>query len=230
MILQTVKMDKELFVEKRKQVTECVKKNAKKRVMKKKDVISDEDDENSNLSDYMKKVNLKRKRNDEKIKSLGLNKTPQKTRGRSRRIAVGSPKTTPGKSPKNTQGKRTTSPRPKQKTRQKTIAKKPRIIFTDYGKKMKCKCDHRDLTGYKEETDKRYFKEEMELHGTKCATCKILFADVADVEKECLVPSSNQGTYFCAGRIQYNCRYAFCHNCYIQATEEGGRTRRRNLN
>ena len=74
---------------------------------------------------------------------------------------------------------------------------------------MKCKCDHRDLTGYKEETDKRYFREEMELYSTKCATCKILFADVADEEKECLVPSSNQGTYFCSGRIQYNCRYAF---------------------
>ena len=155
MILQTEKMDKELFVEKRKQVTECVKKNAKKRVMKKKDVLTDEDDENFNLSDYMKKVNLKRKRNDEKIKSLGLNKTPQKTRGRSRRIAVASPKTTPEKSPKNTPGKRTTSPRPKQKTRQKTVAKNPRKIFTDYDKKMKCKCDHRDLTGYKEETNKR---------------------------------------------------------------------------
>ena len=95
---------------------------------------------------------------------------------------------------------------------------------------MKCKCDHRDLTGYKEEIDKRYLREEMELYGTKCATCKILFVDVADEEKECLVPSSNQGTYFCPGRIQYNCRYAFCHNCQIQATEEGGRTRRRNLN
>ena len=74
------------------------------KVTKKKEVLTDEDDENSNLSEYMKKVNLKRRRNDEKIKSLGLNKTPQKTRGRSRRIAVASPKTTPGK--------RTTSPRP----------------------------------------------------------------------------------------------------------------------
>ena len=99
-------MDKELLVEKRKQITECVKKNAKKKATKKKEVLTDEDDENSNLSYYMKRVNLKRKRNDEKIKSLGLNKTPLKTRGRSRRSVVASPKTTPGKSPKNTPKKR----------------------------------------------------------------------------------------------------------------------------
>ena len=127
MKLQTEKIDKELFVEKRKLISECVKKNAKKKVTKRKEVLTDEDDENSNLSEYMKKVNLKRRQNDEKIKSLGLNKTPQKTRGRSRRIAVASPKTTPGK--------RTTSPRPKPKTRQKTVAKKPRIMFTDTTKK-----------------------------------------------------------------------------------------------
>ena len=92
--------------------------------MKKRDVLTDEDDKNSKLSDYMQKVNLKRKRNAEKIKSLGLNKTPQKMHCRSRRIAVASPKTTPVKSPNNTTGKRTTSPRSKQKTRQKTVGKK----------------------------------------------------------------------------------------------------------
>jgi len=70
-------MDKELFVEKRKLISECVKKNAKKKVTKRKEVLTDEDDENSNLSEYMKKVNLKRKRNDEKIKSLGLKNTSE---------------------------------------------------------------------------------------------------------------------------------------------------------
>ena len=229
MKLQTEKMDKELFVEKRKLIGEVVKKNAKRKTTKKKEVLTEEDDEISNLSDYMKKVNQKRRRNDEKIKSLGLIKSPQKTRGRSTRIAVASPKTTPGKSPKTTPGKKSTSPKPKHKTRQKTLAKKPRIIFTDYDKKMKCKCDHRDLMGYKEETDKRYFREEMELHGTQCATCKVMFADVADEENACVVPSDNQGTYFCAGRIQYNCRHAYCHTCYIQANDEGGRKRRRNI-
>jgi len=229
MKLQTEKMDKELLVEKRKQITECVKKNAKKKTTKKKEVPSDEEDENANLSDYMKRVNIKRKRNDEKIKSLGLNKTPLKTRGRSRRSVVSSPKITPRKSPKKTPKKTTTSPRLKRKMRQKTVAKKPRTIFTDYDAKMKCQCNHRDLTGYKEETDKRYFREEMELYDTHCATCKILFVDVPDEEKKCVVPSSNQGTYFCSGRIKFNCRHAYCHNCYIQATEEGGRTRRKNL-
>ena len=106
MKLQTEKMDKELLVEKRKQITECVKKNAKKKTTKKKEVPSDEEDENANLSEYMKRVNLKRKRNDEKIKSLGLNKTPLKTRGRSRRSAVSSPRITPRKSPKKTPKKR----------------------------------------------------------------------------------------------------------------------------
>ena len=61
-------MDKELFVEKRKLINECAKKNAKKKVAKKKEELTDEDDEDSNLSEYMKKVNLKRKRNDDKIK------------------------------------------------------------------------------------------------------------------------------------------------------------------
>ena len=74
-----------------------MKKNAKKKVAKKTEVLQDEEDNEPNLSEYMKKVNLKRRRNDEKIKSLGLNKTPQKTRGRSRRQAVISPKTTPRK-------------------------------------------------------------------------------------------------------------------------------------
>ena len=95
---------------------------------------------------------------------------------------------------------------------------------------MKCKCDHQDFTGYKEETDKRYFREKMELYGTQCASCNVLFADMPDEKEVCYVPSNNQGTYFCSGRIQYNCRHAYCHTCYIQATEEGGRTRRRNLN
>ena len=95
---------------------------------------------------------------------------------------------------------------------------------------MKCKCDHRDFTGYKEETDKRYFSEKMELYGTQCASCSVLFADMPEEKEVCYVPSTNQVTYFCSVRIQYNCRHAYCHICYIQATEEGGRKRRRNLN
>ena len=61
-------MDKEMFVEKRKLINECVKKNAKKKVAKKKVVLQDEEDNEPNLSEYMKKVNLKRRQNDEKIK------------------------------------------------------------------------------------------------------------------------------------------------------------------
>ena len=61
MKIQTEKMNKELFVEKRKLISEVVKKNAKKNVTKKKEVLTDEDDENSNFCDYMKRVNLKRK-------------------------------------------------------------------------------------------------------------------------------------------------------------------------
>ena len=105
MKIQTEKMDKELFVEKSKLIDECAKKNAKKKVAKKKVVLQDEEDNEPNLSEYMKKVNLKRRRNDEKIKSLGLNKTPQKTRGRSRRQTVISPKTTPRKKNRHHQRK-----------------------------------------------------------------------------------------------------------------------------
>jgi len=54
MKIQTEKMDKELFVEKRKLINECVKKNAKKKVAKNKIVLQDEEDDEPNLSEYMK--------------------------------------------------------------------------------------------------------------------------------------------------------------------------------
>ena len=167
----------------------------------------------------MKRVNLKRKRNAAKLNSLGLKNKSPKTAVRPRRITADI---------SNTHNRKNSSPKTKPKSRAKTVLKKPRSILTNFDKKMRCECDHKDLIGFKAETDKRYFAEKMDLFGTQCANCNVLFAD-KPVEKEgCYVPSSQQATYFCSGRIKYNCRHGYCQPCMIHSINaQGGRTRRR---
>ena len=229
MKVHTENMDKELLVEKNKTLTECLKSNTRKKVQKRKKENQDTKEDDTVISDYMKKVNAKRQRNNDKMKSLGFKKTPPKTDSRSRRQSGRSQKSTPTDQnmAKKDISPGTKSPKTKLRTTAKTVLKKPRTIFTDYDIKIKCKCDHQDFTGYKEETDKRYFSNEMELFGTRCANCTVLFAGMPDKNEVCYVPSTSQVTYFCPGRIKYNCRHAYCHTCYIQATEKCGRSRRR---
>ena len=80
---------------------------------------------------------------------------------------------------------------------------------------MICKYDYKDLTGYKEETDKRYFVQETELFGTRCANYSALFANKYGETEVCHVTSTQQATYFCPGRIKYNCMHVYCHSCHI---------------
>ena len=53
-----------------------------------------------------------------------------------------------------------------------------RIFYTDedYLMNVKCTYDHEDMSSYKEESDRRYFKDnESELFGTCCASCHVAF-------------------------------------------------------
>jgi len=98
-------------------------------------------------NDYLKMCNAKQKKNHEKLASIAEEMRDLKQAA---------------KTPKK---KRTT------RISIKTSAKKKEI----YSSKNKCIIDHADVGMFKEETDKRYCKENMDLDGVGCASCKIKF-------------------------------------------------------
>ena len=59
---------------------------------------------------------------------------------------------------------------------------------------------------FKEETDKRYCKENMDLDGVGCASCKIKFGDKEEIGA--MVPSVNVRFMFAVGE---HCMIVFTH-------------------
>ena len=41
-------------------------------------------------------------------------------------------------------------------------------------------CNHKDISSFKEETDKRYYQEDGDLLDTSCATCEVSFVNNTD--------------------------------------------------
>ena len=73
-------------------------------------------------------------------------------------------------------------------TKKILTTRKPRIIFIDDCIKNNCTYDHSEYaTGYKEESDRRYFKTGMRLHGMRCFDYKVLFShDAVEGEGYCM--------------------------------------------
>ena len=149
----------------------------------------------------------KRKQNKDKLKSLGLvpkTPPPQQT--------IPSRKTaTPKRSPRNISRQEKKKEPPKKRTRQ------TRKIFEDNNCVKLCTCDHKDISSYKEETDKRYFQEDGELFNTSCATCGVLFRNSTSKGGDAVyVPDSNNPAYFCIGRWKFCCQHGHCRSCYLE--------------
>ena len=103
----------------------------------------------------------------------------------------------------------------------KTAAK---MKVTNSGKE-ECKNDHLDVENFKEETDKRYCKENMDLDGVVCASCKIKFGDTDELGVA--VPSVKYLIYVCSGRTLHECLYSLCNPCYAEKSSEGIGKRKR---
>ena len=184
----------------------------KSRGRKREDKESTEEDEEV-LSQYMLHVMQKRKKNQQKIKSLGLK---QKTDTPNKIVR----KNTPRSSQKKTPSKK--SPALKENTSRKRKAKKPRKIFVSDAdrKKVRCPCDHLDISSYKEENDKRYFIKDQELYNTKCAYCDVPFCAEVNTKEAVWIPSDKSQTHFCSGRQKYSCKHGYCHGCYIKLVND----------
>ena len=62
---------------------------------------------------------------------------------------------------------------------------------------------------FKEETDKRYCKENMDLDGVVCASCKIKFGDKEELGVA--MPSVKCPIYVCSGRTLHDFTYSLCN-------------------
>lgn len=103
---------------------------------------------------------------------------------------------------------------------------KPREVLEEVNKRPTCLLDHKSAIDFKEESDRRYFKEGSNLYETKCVGCQVLFTDAPSDGNMCYVPSNTQPTYFCNGRTKYNCKYGYCSICYLKSIGSSGRSRR----
>ena len=94
-------------------------------------------------------------------------------------------------------------------------------------KRIRCKLNHKDILSYKAEDDKRYCKEGNDLHDLQCIVCNRLFAEV-DVEG-IIVPTVSRPLYICLGRNKYQCKCAYCYECYqaVAVKEKPIKERRR---
>ena len=166
----------------------------------------------------MATVQKKRRKNKDKLKSLGLiPKSPKTPRSASPK------KTSPKKS-----NKKNTSPPKNVKDRPKKRPRSSRKIFEDVGIRKKCQCDHKDISSFKEETDKRYFQDEGELFETSCATCGVRFArDASDDGEAMYIPDLNNPAYFCIGRWKYGCKHGHCMLCYLDMLNSHSKSRSR---
>ena len=219
----TEKMDVQLLEEKRRGVKNIVSKNrkndnrAKSRLSKTKEKEGSAFDDEEPLNEYMAGVLQKRKDNKAKLKSLGLG-TPPSQSGQARRR-----NNTPKKTPKevSVHAKKTSPPRKRTKTTRK--------IFDDDKVEKICTLDHKDISSFKEETDKRYFAEVSELYETKCSTCNVEFTSgTIDNDEAVFIPDNNNPAYFCIGRWKYNCKHGHCQSCYLVLlnANNSGRPRR----
>ena len=227
---KTEKMDKELLLEQNRQVKDIVCSTAKQKSSRgkrreeqeigAKRKLSVQEDEEP-LSDYMLHVMQKRKKNQEKIKSLGLkHNSPRGKRQKTDTPKKIVAKNTPRSSQKKTPSKSSTALKDNRSTKKKT--KKPRKIFASEAdrKKIKCPCDHLDISSYKEESDKRYFIKDKELYNTRCAYCDVSFCAEVNTKEAVWIPSNKSLTHFCSGRQKYSCKHGYCHGCYIRMVND----------
>ena len=179
---QTEKMDLELLEEKERVVSDIVSATTKKakvtkptrgkkRINKSSKTIDDE----SPISEYMESVHVKRKANKKKLQSLGL--IP--------------------KSPAPTKSPKISTPRMKKQPAKKRV--RTRRLYEDKDEVKICTCDHKDVSCFKEETDKRYFNKDDELFDTRCATCGVSFASTSTNDEAVYVPTPNNPAFFCTG-------------------------------
>ena len=147
-------------------------------------------------NEYLKMCDAKQKKNNEKLASIAEELSNLKQAE---------------KAPK----KRTTRISIKQSVKKKEI----------YSGKKKCTINHADVGMFKEETDKRYCKENMDLDGVGCASCKIKFGDKEEVGVT--MPSVKCPIYVCSGRTLHDCVYSFCNTCYTEKSNEGIGKRKR---
>ena len=153
--------------------------------------------EKPEANDYLKMCNAKQKKNNEKLASIAEELSDLKQAA---------------KTPKK---KRTTRISIKPSAKKKVI---------DTGEKI-CLIDHADVGMFKEETDKRYCRENMDLDGIGCASCKIKFGDKEEIGV--MVPSVKCPIYVCSGRTLHDYTYSLCNICYVKRSNNGSRTRKR---
>ena len=198
---QTEKMDQELLKEKERVVSDIVTATTKKtkgtkpaKKINKYNKSSKSLDEETPLSEYMESVQVKRKANKTKLQSLGL--IP--------------------KSPPPTRSLKTSEPRKKQEPPKKRI-RISRRLYEDKDLVKICTCDHKDVSCFKEETDKRFFHEDGDLFDTSCATCGVSFASITCTSNEAVyIPASNNQDFFCTGRWKFDCTHGYCRPCYLE--------------
>ena len=207
---QTEKMDLELLEEKERVVSDIVSATTKKakitkptrgkkRINKSSKTIDDE----SPISEYMESVQIKRKANKKKLQSLGLiPKSPA-----------------PTKSPKiRTQRMKKQPPKKRVRTRR---------LYEDKDEVKICTCDHKDVSCFKEETDKRYFNKDDELFDTRCATCGVSFASTSTNDEAVYIPTPNNPAFFCTGRWKFDCSHGYCRPCYLELLNLNSNSRSR---
>jgi len=155
----------------------------KKQVKKRKSRVEDTEIETISLSSYMKKVMEKRQKN-----AVVINKIVEEKN-----------KKFPKK--KKVARKRKTTHVKHMLPSQKQVAS------------SECVHDHTLYSGgYKEETDRRYCKKDMELFNINCTVCKKQFS--YEVKEKKTTPSFSRPVYICIGRNKYNCYHGFCYDCY----------------
>jgi len=153
--------------------------------------------EKPEANEYLKMCNAKQKKNNEKLASIAEELSDLK------------------QAAKTTKKKRTTRISIKPSAKKKVI---------DTGEKI-CLINHADVGMFKEETDKRYCRENMDLDGIGCASCKIKFGDKEEIGV--MVPSVKCPIYVCSGRTLHDCVYSYCNNCYTEKSNEGIGKRKR---
>ena len=191
---QTKQMDNQLLKEKKRTVADIVAKATKKKLQtkqkspKKKELQGKTFDNKEPLNEYMEGVLKKRKKNWAKLKSLGLG-TPPTLQSQAKcqcKMKRKSPRNISAQGKKNSPAKK----RPKSSRR----------FFEDEDIVKICTCDHKDISRFKEETDKQYFLDGGELFDTSCAICGVKFTYETNENNEAVyVPDMNNPAYFCIG-------------------------------
>ena len=104
----------------------------------------------------------------------------------------------------------------------KKIVDKTKKKTSNVNRRENVKCCHTEQWNYTIETDSRYCKEEMDLHGVKCDRCKAAFGT-----RKQIPPCRTQPTFVCNNRTITGCNHSFCAVCYLRMLNDNDNNSKR---